>query len=1171
MSGESISLGLGVDSSGVVEGTQNLTKLSGAAQAAQAAANGLSNATKSMSSGAAQAAQAAASAATATTQQSTAATLAANSATLATAAVNALIMANVKATQATQAMTASLQTQTQAANQNVQSLNNASRAGNQLITVQKGVGSQAGIIGAQFQDIGVQLAGGQSPFLIAMQQGTQLSFLLQMMQGQGLGVGASLAAAFKSILSPLSLITIAAIAAFGYLIQYFTQADEAAAKTDAIFEKHAQTVKTLADRWGDLIPSLKEYNDQLQRTIDLQKLREEIDNRTVDAQERARAATQKFGDENAGFIVGPLSSSRPDPLPGEPVTALHNLAKNYFDLIERVNTGRARLKDFEEVSASLSKAIEETQSPMVRQFAENFQKLAGEIIPVLGLLDKFIEESKKVTSPTFIGDPNRKVLDPRTSLIQDTSKFWIDENGRQRNSDEFMPNFNSEVPLPARRPTPFEIQDDLKDPFGGADEGIDKTNEAYKGLLQSQNMVLDKLKLEANLVGASAKERAILVAQFEAETKARQANVNLTQAQIEYLKKEAAATAELRLKVDQMQQGWKTVQDAGMSAIDQLTASIGDLDTSAEQLAKNLANTLLEPLKELAIANPLKNAIYGTNLPTMESIGGFKGFFDALSGKKAPPLAAMPNTTTGTMVVTAGTVTVTGPLAGGMLPGGVPVPGFNAVRPDLTNSGLVNSPTPAGQIVKTALDPANVNANVTAGLGVTPGLNASTIAGINQQKIGSPLDFVGNYKNGVDPRLTDILNQAALRSGYKVEAFSGYRPGDPRFHGKGLATDISLIDPATGQKLPNYQNAGTFRQYEQFAQTARQVQMEKYPELADDFRWGGYFSGKSGKYGAMDQQHFDLGGQKLGMKGGTWEGGLTDKQRALWPNATSIGMDKSTSVAPSRSMEMYQQAISQIESGSFAGDYSRMGPVTRSGDQAYGRYQVMGNNIPSWSQKWYGEKLTPNQFLENPKAQDAVFNGQFGSYVDKYGENGAAAKWLTGRSSITGRMDMNGTTDTSYIKQFQDNLSKLGNVSNTTASSMTNLNKDTGSLAGGFTNLFSSLQSGPSSSGGGFFSFLGSLFGGTSPAGPVSNQAASLDKAKASLAHAPTPIQQSSIVNAKLRISTAIDKTGNIKALVRQESKGAVEEHVPGYIKAYDENHLPGRVKQISTDEHAVG
>ncbi|ESZ56643.1 hypothetical protein [Mesorhizobium sp. L103C131B0] len=143
-------------------------------------------------------------------------------------------------------------------------------------------------------------------------------------------------------------------------------------------------------------------------------------------------------------------------------------------------------------------------------------------------------------------------------------------------------------------------------------------------------------------------------------------------------------------------------------------------------------------------------------------------------------------------------------------------------------------------------------------------------------------NFVARGAEHVNPALVDILGEAANRLGVKVEAYSGYRPGDPRFHGKGMATDIRIIGP-DGKPVPNYQSAEGFSQYEKLAQEARKIQQEKYPSLDKNFRWGGYFSGGKGKYGAMDLMHFDLGGSdKLGMAGGSWEKGLSDRQAALF-------------------------------------------------------------------------------------------------------------------------------------------------------------------------------------------------------------------------------------------------------------------------------------------------
>lgn len=62
-------------------------------------------------------------------------------------------------------------------------------------------------------------------------------------------------------------------------------------------------------------------------------------------------------------------------------------------------------------------------------------------------------------------------------------------------------------------------------------------------------------------------------------------------------------------------------------------------------------------------------------------------------------------------------------------------------------------------------------------------------------------------------------------------------------------------------------------------------------------------------------------------------------------------------------------------------------------------YQVMGANVPSWTRKYWGKSLTPQQFLNNPKAQEAVARGVLQGYYNKYGARGAAAMWYSGQSN----------------------------------------------------------------------------------------------------------------------------------------------------------------------------
>jgi len=104
-------------------------------------------------------------------------------------------------------------------------------------------------LAAQFQDIAVQLQGGQSPFTIALQQGTQINQVLGR-AGAG-GVVSLLGTAFASLLTPVSLATIGIIALGGFAVQYGAKAIGAIGDLDDKLKAHAELIKSLKDAYGE--------------------------------------------------------------------------------------------------------------------------------------------------------------------------------------------------------------------------------------------------------------------------------------------------------------------------------------------------------------------------------------------------------------------------------------------------------------------------------------------------------------------------------------------------------------------------------------------------------------------------------------------------------------------------------------------------------------------------------------------------------------------------------------------------------------------------------------------------------------------------------------------------------------------------------------------------------
>lgn len=115
-------------------------------------------------------------------------------------------------------------------------------------TAVRGGGFHTANLGAQFNDIGVMLAAGQSPLMLALQQGTQVNQVLDQMGTSGVSRLAALRTAFLSVISPANLITIGIIAGGAALVQWGMNALSAGDDANELakkFEKAQKSVKSL--------------------------------------------------------------------------------------------------------------------------------------------------------------------------------------------------------------------------------------------------------------------------------------------------------------------------------------------------------------------------------------------------------------------------------------------------------------------------------------------------------------------------------------------------------------------------------------------------------------------------------------------------------------------------------------------------------------------------------------------------------------------------------------------------------------------------------------------------------------------------------------------------------------------------------------------------------------
>lgn len=183
--------------------------------------------------------------------------------------------------------------------------------------------------------------------------------------------------------------------------------------------------------------------------------------------------------------------------------------------------------------------------------------------------------------------------------------------------------------------------------------------------------------------------------------------------------------------------------------------------------------------------------------------------------------------------------------------------------------------------------------------------------------------------------------------------------------------------------------------------------------------------------------------------------GIPAEQRSYWAGTVeSYGLAKATEMFNSGQLQydagsgaahsvtssltgdmaLYADSIAAVESRG-SGDYSAVGPVVAkgmyAGDRAYGRYQVMGLNIPDWTERYFGQRLTPQQYVANTDAQDAVFAGHFSAAMETHGSpQDAASVWFTGQPHSRGGNRSDGyITGNTYVAKFDNAMSALSGSS----------------------------------------------------------------------------------------------------------------------------------------------
>ncbi|QIG70412.1 tail tape measure protein [Rhizobium phage RHph_N28_2] len=279
--------------------------------------------------------------------------------------------------------------------------------------------------GYQFQDIAVTAAMGMNPLMIGLQQGTQLASVLGTMERPVAG----LAAAFGSLINPVSLVTIGLTAGVAALVQYFTTAESGTGKTSKLFEEQNEVIRRAADLWGDAAPALKAYVDQLDRADKLTQGRqagEILAGRELDGLSKNLDSIQRQG-------VAAFRALQGDP---QNATVIRDLRNAWGDLRDRLNDGTASMADLNRVQLELANAVSQYGVPAVLEFQSAFDKVTESIY-------RGVEAAQKARTEWI------KAIAGGTNVQEIIAGSTFTDGGRTYRPSDFIP---SNVPTPTRRP-----------------------------------------------------------------------------------------------------------------------------------------------------------------------------------------------------------------------------------------------------------------------------------------------------------------------------------------------------------------------------------------------------------------------------------------------------------------------------------------------------------------------------------------------------------------------------------------------------------------------------------------------------------------------------------------------------------------------------------------------
>ncbi|TCU18805.1 phage tail length tape measure family protein [Rhizobium sullae] len=468
-------------------------------------------------------------------------------------------------------------------------------------------------LGSQLNDIGVQLAGGQSPFLIMLQQGTQISQLFNQTGGSIRGFGSILASAVTSVLNPFSLLTFAIIGVGGAAVQYFADMVSGGEDANKVIEDQQKLVAAVAKEWGTAVPALQAYVDTLANAKDAADL---IAAGDVLKNNYWALARKEIDDVNVSFValMQDLRSA------GESAETIKVINDAFQTLREKIEAGKATTADMDAVTKALASTVYSEGIPSFLDFGTAVSDFTQTLAGAAAQATKVQEEVLKALS-TGKNGPKLGTLSPLFS-----------DNGQFRSQEDFIPS--GDTPTPGQDPRRDESlnRDDVygRPKKSGSSRGANAYKDEVASIKERTAVLRESTAAQAAInplvddygfaaAKAAAEQRLLADAQRAGMTITPQLRDQMSQLATEY----ASATAEAKQLSESQREIQRNAEEWVNLEKDVLGGFITDL-TKGKSAADALADALGK------IGNKLLDMALDEGLSIGGTGSGGSGFFSSL-------------------------------------------------------------------------------------------------------------------------------------------------------------------------------------------------------------------------------------------------------------------------------------------------------------------------------------------------------------------------------------------------------------------------------------------------------------------------------------------------------------------------------------------------------------